>query len=167
MPMKNRCDGWLPIDGSPVGVVTWFTPAGPAAAVLASWLAVINGQPPELRAGCSGRGWVEQASAGMDFAVNVFCDLQIPPWLDPGQRPAGPIVLDEAPGLLPARLVHAPLLAGCALQLECARARVVPGDWEPELAGDILLLHRGGLFLDPADHPDFCALRPLRTILPS
>ena len=34
-------------------------------------------------------------------------------------------------------------LAGCDLRLECTRARLSPGEWEPEIIGDVMLLHRG------------------------
>lgn len=162
------CDqGWLPVEGSPVGLVTWFAPTGRAVAVLASWLAVINSQPPELRAGCTGQGWDGSFPAGMDFVVNVYADLQLPRLLVAVRGATGPVVLPDGLDRIPARLVHAPLLAGCALQIECARGRILPGDWEPELAGEIRLLHRGGLILDPADYSDFCGLRPLHTILHS
>ena len=163
-------EGWLPIDVTPVGVITWYAPSGPAAAVLAAWLAVVNGIPPELRAGCSGRLPGEEAfPAGTDFAVNVPADLQFPALrkLMHGLRAGEWAARLDPRGLVPARTVHAPLLAGCTLQLECAHGRFLNADWEPELAGDILLLHRGGVFLDPADHADLCALWPLRVILPS
>lgn len=162
--------GWLPIDLTPVGVVTWYTPSGPAAAVLAAWLAVVNGPPPALRAGCSGRlPGEEDFPAGTDFAVNVPADLQFPALrqLLRGYRAGGRAKRLDPRKFVPARTVHAPLLAGCMLQIECARGRLLSADREPELAGDILLLHRGGVFLDPADHSDLCALWPLRVILPS
>ena len=163
-------EGWLPIDVTPVGVVTWYAPSGPAAAVLAVWLAVVSGSPPELRAGCSARLLGEEDfPTGTDFAVNVPADLQFPALrelthgLRVGER-AAPL---DPRSLVPARTVHAPLLAGCILQIECAQGRFIAADWETELAGDILLLHRGGVFLNPADHTDICALWPLRIILPS
>ena len=162
--------GWLPIDLTPVGVVTWYTPSGPAAAVLAAWLAVVNGAPSELRAGCAGRLLGEEDfPAGTDFAVNVPAALQFPALrkLLHGCRAGGRAARLDPRKFVPARMVHAPLLAGCMLQIECARGRLLSADWEPELAGDILLLHRGGVFLDPADHSDLCALWPLRVILPS
>jgi flavin reductase (DIM6/NTAB) family NADH-FMN oxidoreductase RutF len=163
-------EGWLPIDVTSIGVVTWYTPSGPAAAVPVAWLAVVSGLPPELRAGCAGRLLGEEDfPTGTDFAVNIPAALQFPalrellPGLDSGVRSA---CLDPR-GLVPARTVHAPLLPGCTLQIECAHGRLHAADWEPELAGDILLLHRGGVFVDPADHADLCALWPLRAILPS
>lgn len=166
--MISRGVGWLPVSGSPVGLVTWYAPAGPVA-VLASWLAVVDGVPPELRAGCSGR-----IPAGSDltadgaFAVNIPAAPGSPELAALVARAASaPVVIGTEAELVPARSVSAPLLKGCALQIECSRGRIVPGEWEPELAGDIVLLHRGGLILDPAGYPDFCALRPLRPIFPS
>jgi flavin reductase (DIM6/NTAB) family NADH-FMN oxidoreductase RutF len=162
-------EGWLPIDGSPIGLVTWYAPNGPVA-LLASWLAVINGCPPELRAGCSGRfPGVEHFPVGTDFAINVPADGQIQGLheLVQGGASGRPVMIDAGLALTPARSVHAPLLAGCVLQIECAHGRLIAGDWEPELAGDIVLLHRRGHLLDPADHPDFCVLHPLRTFFPS
>jgi len=155
-------EGWLPIDGLPVGLATWFAPGGPVA-MFTSWLAVVNGCPPELRAGCPGRtAGDEHFPAGADFVINVPANAQIQKLRELLQEgvPGRPVPI--AAGLLqPARSVQAPLLTGCVLQIECAHGRLPGGEWEPELAGDILLLHRGGHFLKPADHPDFCALRPL------
>lgn len=161
--------GWLPIEGLPVGLVTWYTSGGAVATVLASWLAVVNGCPPVLLAGCptSGAGG-EGLPAGCDFAVNVPGETGCPCLHELLQAAGdGPVMISDRLPLAPARSVRAPLLAGCALQIECAHGRSLPGDWEPEFAGDIVLLHRGGLFVDPADHADFCALGPLRAMLAS
>ena len=168
-PQGPTAEGWLPVNGLPVSLVTWYVPTGPVA-VLASWLAVINGRPPEVRAGCSGRlPGGEHFPVGADFAVNVPSPGQIAGLRELMQGvPVGQqLPIAARLELYPARSIHAPLLAGCALQIECAHGRILQGNWAPELAGDILLLHRGGLFLDPADHPDFCALWPLRSCFPS
>jgi len=136
--------------------------------MLTSWLALVSGVPPEMRAGCSGRILgPELFPAGMDFAVNVPADLHFPPLLElmHGLRAGDAPALVDPSGLMPARTVHAPLLTGCNLQIECAQGRWLSAAWEPELCGEILLLHRGGLFLDPAGHDDFCALWPLRAVL--
>ena len=167
--MISAGEGLLPIGGVPVGLITWFGADGPVA-VLTSWLAVVNGSPPELRAGCSGlQGTNAALPAALDFAVNVPADGELAGLCEllQGGVTATPVPIGAVPGLHPARSVHAPLLAGCALQIECAQGRLASGEWEPELAGDIVLLHRGGLFIDPADHQDFCALRPLRAFFPS
>jgi hypothetical protein len=164
----SRDDGWLPVGSAPVGLITWYAPGGPVA-VLASWLAVINGHPPELRAGCSGRvADRRDLPEGSAFAINIPATPG-GPILDEliARAASAPVTIDAAAAFSLARSVHAPLLAGCALQLECAHGRILPGEWEPEIVGDIVLLHRGGLLLDPADYPDFCALRPLRTVFPS
>lgn len=167
--MISSISGWLPIDGAPVGLVTWYAPAGPAVAVLTSWLAVVNGRPPALRAGCSGRMLAGRPfPEGTDFAVNVPADMecQVLHELLRSRPEDSPLLVAEH-CLLPARAAHAPLIADCTLQIECARGRLLPGAWEPELAGDILLLTRGGSSLAPADYPDFCDLAPLRAIPPA
>lgn len=168
LAVQSMSEGWLPIEGLPVGLITWYAPAGPVA-VLISWLAVVNGFPPELRAGCSGRlPGDEPFPEGADFAINIPGDEKIHGLRELMQEgAAGPVSIGARVKLHPARSVHAPLLTGCVLQIECAHGRLLAGEWEPELAGDILLLHRGGHFIDPADHPDFCALFPLRTFFPS
>ena len=167
--MISAGEGLLPIGGVPVGLITWFGADGPVA-VLTSWLAVINGSPPELRAGCSGlSGTRASLPLDLDFAVNVPDTGQLAGLhqMMQGAACGFPVPIGTLSGLHPARSVHAPLLTGCALQIECAQGRLASGEWEPELAGDIVLLHRGGLFIDPADHHDFCALRPLRAFFPS
>ncbi|MCM2263863.1 MAG: hypothetical protein NDI73_01590 [Desulfuromonadales bacterium] len=167
--MMSRSEGWLPINGSPVGLVTWYGPDGPVA-VLASWLAVIDGQPPELRGGCPGQVPGRNGQpGGFDFAVNIPANPMLPALTELIAKAAAcsPVPIDADADFSPARSVHAPLLRGCALQIECVHGRNVPGGWATEFAGEIMLLHRGGIFLDPADHADFCALRPLRTALPS
>jgi len=161
--------GWLPITVAPLGVVTWFAPGGPAAALLASWLAVICDRRPQVRAGCGGCGLdAEQFPSGTDFVVNVPADddtagLHV---LVRRLRAGEPLSSIVPVDLIAARKVRAPLLNGCALQIECTHGCLVGGEWEAELTGDLLLLHRGGVTLDPAAVDDFCALWPLRASLP-
>jgi len=167
--MMSRGEGWLPVDGSPVGLITWYTLDGPVA-MLVSWLAVINGQPPELRGGCP--GWVSDRNdlpGGLDFAVNIPVAPTLPALNELIAKAAAcpTVTINDAADFSPGRFVHAPLLSGCTLQIECVHGRIVPGGWNTEFAGEIRLLHRGGLFFAPDGHPDFCALQPLRTALPS
>lgn len=166
--MISQTDGWLPVASSPAGLVTWYAPGGPVT-VLASWLAIIDGQPPELRAGCAGRvADRRDLPEGTAFAINIPLNPEDAVLNELIARAASaPVAIDAATEFAPARSVHAPLLAGCALQIECAHGRIHPGEWEPEIVGDVVLLHRGGLLLNPATYPDFCALRPLRTVFPS
>lgn len=166
--MISRGDGWLPVGSAPIGLITWYSPDGPVA-VLASWLAVINSRPPELLAGCSGRLPAHQdLPDGWVFAVNIPAAPQGTA-LDEliARAVSAPVVIDDPAKISPARAISAPLLIDCPLQIECAHGRIVSGEWEPELVGDIVLLHRGSLLLDPAVHSDFCALRPLHAIVPS
>ena len=167
--MRSGGEGWLPINGSPVALVTWYAPLGPVA-LLTPWVAVISDQPPALRAGCSvhlAAGTVPPDA--LDFAVNIPTEPPVPALQALLARavPCVPLLIDDATSVTPARSVHAPLLAGCALQIECACGRVTASGWDAELAGEIVLLHRGGLLVAPATYPDFCALQPLRTRYPS
>jgi len=167
--MNLAGSGWLPIAVAPLGVVTWFAPGGPAAALLASWLAVVCAPRPQVRAGCGGCGLdMGQFPSGTDFVVNVPADQDAANLhgLVRRLRDGAPLSSIVPADLIAARKVHAPLLLGCALQIECTHGCLIPGDWETELAGDLLLLHRGGVALDPAAVADFCALWPLRANLP-
>lgn len=165
-----RTAGWLPVASLPVGLVSWYTPAGQAAASLASWLAVIDCDPPGMRAGCPGLAAARESFPdGTDFVVNIPADMTCHGLQELVKQSltTSPVPVPDGTLLLPSRTVHAPLLAGCALQIECTRGRILPERREPELAGVVALLHRGGLFLAPADYPEFCALAPLRSIFPS
>jgi hypothetical protein len=163
-------EGLLPIDSPPVGVVTWYTPSGAVGALTTSWLGVVNGHPPELHAGCCMqlRGSPPFAP-GTDFAVNIPASLdrqilsKLPQWSLPGCT----LELGAETELLSAHVIRAPLLAGCTLQIECSGGRALPGDWVPQLAGNILLLHRGGRCLDPTSCRDFSALHPLHAEPPA
>ncbi len=157
--MDSPDNTWPPTAGPPVGLITWYSSSGPMVAAIPSWLAVVDGQPPELHAGCGGMQFGRDPfQDGADFVVNLppreECSLLN------GTTPEQPFVLLGRPRLLPARSVRAPLLDGCALQIECTRGRMQPGVWEPALAGDIVLMHRGGWLFPAADFPDFCTLRP-------
>lgn len=166
--MKSADAGWLPIESLPVGLITWFTSDGRAVAAPVSWLAVVDGSPVLLRAGCFGREpGCDGLPKGFDFVVNIPEDLALPRELMRKACSEAPVLIEDIARLAPARSVHAPLLSGFALQIECAHGLIVPGDWEVGLVGEIMLLHRGDFFLDPVKHPDFCALRPLHTIFPS
>jgi hypothetical protein len=169
LPLRPAAEGWLPIANPPVGLVTWYAPTGAAMALATTWLGVIGGHPPELRAGCCGRPPERELFArGADFVVNIPFRMDAPllrELLPPGTAGCALTELARAQ-FAPAHTVHAPLLTACVLQVECSGGRILPRDWEPELAGDIRLLHRDRQILDPAAYPDFCAVHPLRSHAP-
>jgi flavin reductase (DIM6/NTAB) family NADH-FMN oxidoreductase RutF len=158
--------GGCPTIANPlVGLVTWYAPNGSAMALVVSWLGAIDGHPPLLKAGCSGQSLTPDLfPAGADFAVNLPAGFDLPLLGCLLQQSSGgcPLSLAAGPHVVPARRIHAPLLAACWLQLECRNGQFLSRDWEAELVGDILLLHRGDVAYDPVDHPDFSALHPLR-----
>ena len=166
--MTSADAGWLAVESLPVGLITWYLPGGRAVALAAAWLAVVNGQPPELRAGSPGMvEGCELLPVAGDFAVNIPAAAASLPLHELVAAAGSPVLLAGTIGTSPARTVHAPLLNGCAVQLECAGGRVVAGGWDAELAGTVRLLRRGGLIIDPAAYPDLCALRPLHAVFPS
>ena len=161
-------EGLLPIDSPPVGLVTWYAASGAAVAVATSWLGVVSGQPPELHAGCCGqlRG-AQPFAPGNEFAVNIPASMDVPilRQLLPRTPPGRALLIGAETELLPARSIRAPLLTGCTLQIECVSGRIHTCGWVPALAGDIVLLHRGGQCLDPSACRDFGSLSPLRADL--
>lgn len=162
-------DTCLPISPPLTGVVTWYAPDGAVIALATTWLGIINGQPPELRVGCRGpTTFAGQFPVGVDFVLNVPASPHASPLqsLLDRQRHRRLRRGDSSVELRPAHLVQAPLLACCPLQIECAGGRLLLGDWETELVGDILLLHRAGCLIKPAEHTDFCAIRPLQIFMP-
>jgi flavin reductase (DIM6/NTAB) family NADH-FMN oxidoreductase RutF len=162
-------EGLLPIDSPPVGLVSWYAPDGRVVIAVSSWVAMVNGPPPELRAGGGGLLLEGNFPEGCDFVVALLRETQLPIFASLVRHAAGssePVTIASDPLLTPAALVHAPLLTGAALQIECARGHIIAGTWETELAGRVRLLHRGHQHLSPDYHPDFCALHPLRPHIP-
>lgn len=158
-------EGLLPIDSPPVGLVSWYAPDGRVVVSVSSWLAVINGSPPELRAGGGGLLLEGNFPDGADFAVTLLEESQLPLFaklVRHAERCGEPVTVADDPLLIPASKVRAPLLAGGALHLECANGRIVTGTWGRELAGPVRLLQRCEQHLSPDDHPDFSLLEPLR-----
>jgi flavin reductase (DIM6/NTAB) family NADH-FMN oxidoreductase RutF len=163
--LHSAGEGWLPIDNPPVGLVSWYAPDGSVMAQATSWLGIIGGHPPELRAGCCGKAAdLVRFPAGTDFTVNLPPRRGLAALSEPLARalPGCTLAIGTAAELRPARQVHAPLLAGCALHIECTAGRLLPHDREEELAGEIVLLHRDGLCLAPEDDDDFSLLQPFR-----
>lgn len=158
-------EGLLPIDSPPVGLVSWYALDGRVVVSVSSWLAVVNGSPPELRAGGGGLLLEGNFPAGADFVVSLLEESQLPLFtklVRHAERCGEPVMVADDPLLIPAVKVQAPLLAGAALHLECATGQIVSGGWERELAGRVRLLHRHEQQLCPDEHPDFNALQPLR-----
>jgi len=160
-------EGLLPIDSPPVGLISWYAPDGRIVVSVSSWLAVVNGSPPELRAGGGGLMLEGNFPEGADFVVTLLEEAQLPLFtklMRHAERCGAPVTISEDPLLTPAMHVHAPLLADASLHLECAAGRVVSGTWARELAGQVRLLHRREQQLSPEQHPDFSALQPLRPV---
>lgn len=158
-------EGLLPIDSPPVGLVSWYAGDGRVVVSVSSWLAVVDGTPPELRAGGGGLLLEGNFPEGSDFVVTLLEESQLPLFVKlvkHAERCGEPVVIADDPLLTPAVQVRAPLLKGAALHLECAGGRIVAGEWGRELAGRVRLLQRSGQCLSPESHPEFSGLQPLR-----
>ncbi len=170
MPIQLEIkEGLLPIDSPPVGLVSWYAGDGRVVISVSSWLAVVDGAPPELRAGGGGLLLEGNFPEGSDFVVTLLDEAQLPLFVKlvkHAERCGEPVIIADDPLLTPAVRVNAPLLNGAALHLECAGGRIVSGEWGRELAGRVRLLQRNRQCLSPDDYPEFSALQPLRTQSP-
>ena len=61
--------------------------------------------------------------------------------------------------------VPAPRLQACPIQVECEHGRLMTDGYEPDVVGEIALIHRPDKSLDPFMVPDLCALNPLNPTL--
>lgn len=153
-----------PIAWLPAGLISWYAPGGAPLALVTSWVALIGGERPSLRTAWHGhqdplaRFWL-----GGDFVYNVPHDVgldQIRDVMRQGKlclNAGDDLGLDVKPGLA----ALAPLLSGCAVQLECVQGRLVEAGADSDLCGEVVRLHRGTVVLSPADVPEFCAIQPL------
>jgi len=153
-----------PIVWLPAGLISWYAAGGRALALVTSWVALIGGDRPCLRTAWHGhqdphsRFW-----SGGDFVYNIPHDhslLQIREVMRQGKLCLSPLE-DLGLDCRPAMTALAPLLTGCAVQLECLQGRLVKAGLDSELRGGVVCLHRGEIVIRPADVPDFCAVQPL------
>ena len=159
-------EGLLPIDSPPVGLVSWYAGDGRVVVSVSSWLAVVDGTPPELRAGGGGLLLDGNFPEGGDFVVTLLEEAQLPLFVKlvrHAERCGEPVIVADDPLLIPAVQVRAPLLKGAALHLECTGGRIVAGEWGRELSGRVCLLQRGRQCLPTDSCRKFSALQPLRT----
>lgn len=69
------------------------------------------------------------------------------------------MAVDEPLGVacLPGAQVNAPLLQGCPIQVECRGGALSVGGFEPEVFGEVVLLHRGVEVFAVDDVSTMCA----------
>ncbi len=154
-----------PVPWLPAGLISWYAPGGAPLALVTSWIALIGGCRPRIKTAWHGcRVPMSSNWTGGDFVVNIpyeDCLEKIRAIMTQGR-----LCLHSEADLGLACLVGvaatAPRLLECAVQIECVGGRLVDSDFETELSGEIIRLHRGDQVIDPADVPELCAIHPLR-----
>ena len=124
---------------------------------------MIAGEPPRLRAAWPGRRDPRSLFwPGGDFVLNVpgDHDLQLLLRLVGSGRVCFDVEQDLAMPIAPASVVSAPRLAQWPVQLECRGGRVDSQPAEPEVAGEVALLHCNGNVVDVGTQLDFAKLMP-------
>ena len=156
--IKNSV-AWLP-----AGLVSWYAPDGEPLVLVTSWIALVGGDMPRLRTAWHVRHDPDlRFWPGGDFVLNVPHESGLE---EIGRMMSkGKFCLnaedDLAYSCLAGTVAVAPLLLECAVQIECVGGSLTETDFDAELCGDVVLIHRDGVTLDPLDIPDLCAIYPL------
>jgi len=150
---------WLP-----AGLISWYAPGEPPLAMVTSWVALIGGDNPRIRMAWHGRDKdLSQGWTGGDFVFNVPSESGLQAIRD--LMAQGKFCLDVDADLQQeyARGVTAaaPRLTDCAVQLECVGGILSDSDYDSELSGEVVHLHRGSVSMAVAEIEDLCAMQPL------
>lgn len=150
----------VPIDWLPAGLLTWYTSDRRVYALATPWIALVCRDGAYLRAACpdrqaEGTGFRPES----DFVLNIPGDQCLP--LIRRFVIEGTYCIDVAADLdqevCAGIEVDAPRLAGCLVQLECRGGRLVETGFDPEICGEIVLVHRDRKILTPTEMPNLCA----------
>ena len=154
-----------PIPWLPAGLISWYSSDGFPVALVTSWVALVGGDSPRIRTAWHGRHVPSSRFwTGGDFVLNVpyesgfskICQLMgsgslfLNAEVDLGQTCVAGIV------------AVAPRLLDCAVQIECVDGKLANTGFDVELCGDVVLLHRDEVVIDPVATPDLCAIHPLQ-----
>lgn len=153
-----------PVPWFPAGLISWYAPGGLAMALVSPWVALLGGESPRLRTAWHGRqNPLSRRWTGGDFVFNVPSERGLESLRDLMQQ--GRYCLYAEQDLhqvcLCGTAVEAPLLTECAIQLECRGGLLVDSNYDTELTGEVVRLHREQAVLDVAEFPDLCAIQPL------
>ena len=152
-----------PVPWMPAGLISWYAPDGSALIMMTAWVALIGGKNPRIRAAWHGRHDVLHGfRATDDFVFNVPYERdldEIRHVVYQGKFCFSAQELDYA--CVSGIAAVAPRLLDCAVQIECVAGRLVKTDFDAELCGNVVRIHRGNVMIDAADIPDLCAIQPL------
>ncbi len=136
-----------PIAWLPAGLISWYSDDGTPLALATSWMALIGGEPPIIRTAWPGRqGSASCRWRGGDFVVNVLTDDCLEKVRQVLRQGRLCFAVKDVFGVdcLTGSKVNAPRLPDCPLQVECIGGVLDEDGFEPELYGEVVLLHRGG-----------------------
>lgn len=155
-----------PVAWRPAGLISWYGSDGAPLVLVTSWVALVGGSSPRLRTAWCGR--FDSGSrywSGGDFILNIPHDVDLET-IRKGMAD-GKFCLHAEEDLdyscLSGIGAKAPRLLECAVQIECVGGRLLETDFDVELCGDVVRVHREGVNLDPLRIPDLCAVYPLHT----
>lgn len=167
--MGTSCRNRQPVEGLPVGLVSWYAPGERAVALVTYWVAMIGGEVPRLRASWPGRRDPRSLFwTGGDFVLNIPSEKSLPAIRQLARLGRVCLDVEDDLGVFPAEgeLVHAPRMSNCPVQIECCRGCVDQGPVEPEVFGHVLLMHRGEICLPVGAGLDVAELDPFRRSSP-
>lgn len=152
----------------PAGLISWYAPDDIPYALVTSWVALIGGDAP-----CIITAWHGQYNAlsrvwkGGDFVFNVPSEQGLQAIRD--LMAQGKLCLDVCADLRQACVIGlvaaAPRLTGCSVQLECIGGTLSDSEYDTELRGEVVYLHRGPVSMAAADIKDLCAMQTLSPLL--
>lgn len=147
----------------PAGLISWYSTDGSPVALMTTWVALVGGDKPTIRSAWHGRhDPLSHSWSGGDFVLNVpyESDLnKIRKVLGQGEFCLN--TLDLGYAFVTGVVAVAPRLLDCAVQIECVGGRLVDSDFDVELCGCVVRLHRNQVVIDPAEIPELCAIQPL------
>ncbi len=166
--MGESYRNWKPVEGLPAGLISWYAPGGRPVALVTYWLAMIGGDAPRVRASWPGRRDSRSLFwPGGDFVLNIPGEKSLP--MIRKLVSQGRVCLDVENDLgiisTDGSIVRAPLLTTCPAQIECRNGRIDEEPVEPEVFGDVVLIHRGGTSLPVCSGLDLCKIDPFRLSL--
>ena len=153
-----------PVAWRPAGLISWYGPDGHPLVLVTSWIALVGGSLPRLRTAWCGRFDYDSSYwPGGDFILNIPNESDLESIRRIMEK--GKFCLHAEEELtyscLSGVAATAPRLLECAVQIECVGGRLIETDFDTELCGHVVRVHRDGVTLDPFQIPDLCAISPL------
>lgn len=158
-----------PVEALPAGLISWYAPGNRPVALVTYWMAMVGGTVPRVRASWPGRRDARSLFwPGGDFVLNIPDEKCLP--LIRKLVSLGRLCLDLENDLgqvaTQGEMVRAPRLVQCTSQLECCSGKVDSNAFEPEVTGEVVLLHLGPTDLSVHAELDLSDVNPFRLTSP-